>query len=157
MLKAGQTAPDFSLKDAKGQTHKLSDYLGKKIVLYFYPKDDTPGCTAEACNLRDNYEALLEKNIIVLGVSFDDSVSHQKFIKKYELPFPLLSDTDQKVAELYNAKRGSILNFVGAKRITYLINEQQKIIHIFTDVQTKTHTAQILEILDSAEPAINVK
>lgn len=157
MLKAGQTAPDFSLKDAKGQTHKLSDYLGKKIVLYFYPKDDTPGCTAEACNLRDNYEALLEKNIIVLGVSFDDSVSHQKFINKYELPFPLLSDTDKKVAELYNAMRGSILNFVGAKRITYLINEQQKIIHIFTDVQAKTHTSQIMEILDSAEPAINVK
>ena len=147
MLKPGQRAPDFSLKDAQGKVLSLSDFKGKKVILYFYPKDDTPGCTAEACNLRDNYEALLGRDIVVLGVSFDDSSSHQKFIKKYDLPFPLLSDTEKKVAELYGAKRGSILSFVGARRITYLIDEQQKILHIISDVNTGDHTTQILDLL----------
>ncbi len=96
VLKTGQKAPDFSLPDANGTIHHLSDYLGKMVVLYFYPKDDTPDCTAEACNLRDNYEALLAQNIAVLGISYDDRESHQKFIKKYDLPFPLLSDTEKK-------------------------------------------------------------
>ena len=149
MLTAGQTAPDFALKDAQGKTHKLSDYKGKLVVLYFYPKDDTPGCTAEACNIRDNYDDLLKRNIVILGISFDDRESHQKFSEKYKLPFPILSDNDKKVAKQYGAMRGALLSFVGPKRITYLIDEQQKILHVFEKVDTKNHSAQILKLLNS--------
>ncbi len=149
MLSIGQPAPDFSLKDAQGKTHKLSDYKGKIVVLYFYPKDDTPGCTAEACNIRDNYSALLKRNIVILGISFDDQESHKKFSAKYKLPFPILSDNEKKVAEQYGAVRGALLSFVGAKRITYLIDEKQKILHVFNKVDTKNHSAQILNVLNS--------
>ncbi len=149
MLTIGQQAPDFSLKDAQGKTHKLSDYKGKIVVLYFYPKDDTPGCTAEACNIRDNYDDLLKRNLVILGISFDDQNSHQKFSAKYNLPFPILSDSDKKVAEEYGALRGALLSFVGPKRITYLIDENQKILHLFKDVETKNHSAQIVNVLNS--------
>lgn len=149
-LNIGQTAPDFSLPDAGGKMIKLSDYRGKLVVLYFYPKDDTPGCTAEACNLRDNYEALLAQNIAILGISYDDPQSHQKFIKKYNLPFPLLSDTTKKVAEMYGAKSGLFGRLV-ANRITYLIDQDGKILHVFDDVDTKNHTRQILDALKSKQ------
>lgn len=149
-LKAGDQAPDFELKDSNGQVHKLSDYKGKIVTLYFYPKDDTPGCTAEACNLRDNYSELTDRGIVVLGISYDDSASHKEFTEKYNLPFTLLSDTDKEVAEKYNAKK-PIIGALVAKRITYLIGPDGKIIHIFDDVDTKNHTRQILEVLDKAK------
>ena len=147
MLTTGQPAPDFSLKDARGEIHKLSDYKGKIVVLYFYPKDDTPGCTAEACNIRDNYSELIKRDIVILGISFDDQESHQKFSEKYKLPFPILSDSEKNVARQYGAIRGALLSFVGPKRITYLIDEKQNVLHIFEKVDTKNHTAQILNLL----------
>jgi peroxiredoxin Q/BCP len=146
VLPIGTKAPDFELPDADGKMHKLSDYIGHKVILYFYPKDGTPGCTKEACNLRDNYEILQEKGIIILGISYDDAESHQKFIKEHQLPFTLLSDSEKKVADLYGAK-GGILGFVGARRITYLIDENGKIMHVFKDVDTSGHAEQILSIL----------
>jgi len=100
-LNEGQKAPDFTAKDQNGKNISLSDFLGKDVILYFYPKDDTPGCTAEACSFRDNYQSLLSKGFEVLGVSADDEKSHQKFITKYSLPFPLISDTDKNIVESY--------------------------------------------------------
>lgn len=146
LLPIGAKAPDFKLPDAYGEMHKLSDYIGHKVVLYFYPKDGTPGCTNEACNLRDNYEILQEKGIIILGISYDDAESHQKFINEHQLPFTLLSDFDKQVADLYGAK-GGLLGFMGAKRITYLIDEKGKIMHVFKDVDTRGHAEQIFSVL----------
>jgi len=147
MLTVGEIAPDFELKDAEGKTHKLSDYKGKLVALYFYPKDDTPGCTKEACNLRDNFDALLEKGIVVLGVSYDDLESHKKFMEEYDLPFTLLSDAEKKVADMYGAK-GGIFGFVGAKRITYLIDKEGKILHLFDKVNAGNHSQQILAVVE---------
>ena len=147
LLLIGAKAPDFELADAQGRMHKLSDYTGNKVVIYFYPKDDTPGCTKEACNLRDNYEVLLEKEIVILGISYDDADSHRKFSEKYQLPFTLLSDRDKKVADLYGAK-GGILGFIGAKRITYLVDESGKIMHVFDKVDSGRHAEQILEVIE---------
>jgi peroxiredoxin Q/BCP len=147
ILSAGQKAPDFTLYDFQGNAHNLTDYAGKKVVLYFYPKDDTPGCTAEACNLRDNYSLLQEKGLVVLGISFDDADSHQAFTQKYNLPFTLLSDPDKKTAEAYGAKRGGLLSFIGARRITFLIDEKGTVLHVFDDVKTKSHSEQILQFL----------
>jgi len=147
ILKAGSDAPDFSLKDADGKIHSLSGYRGKTVVMYFYPKDDTRGCTAEACNLRDNYDSLLSRGLVILGVSYDDSASHRNFRDKYNLPFALLSDTEKKVAELYGAKpalTGSLM----PKRITYLIDPEGKVMHVFESVDTGNHAAQIIAILD---------
>ena len=146
-LKQGDQAPDFSLKDSNGKVHKLSDYKGKMVVLYFYPKDFTGGCTAEACNLRDNYSELTDKGIVILGVSYDDTASHRKFSEEYNLPFTLLSDTKKEVAEKYNAKQ-PIIGALVSKRITYLIDGDGKIVHIFNDVDAGNHTAQILEIVN---------
>ena len=146
-LHPGDTAPDFELKDGDGKTHKLSAYRGKTVVLYFYPKDDTPGCTAEACNLRDNYQTLLDKGLVVLGVSFDDPSSHKAFAEKYNLPFPLLADTEKEVAEKYGAK-GTFTGLFVAKRITYIIDPEGKIAYRIDDVDTKNHTQQILELLE---------
>lgn len=151
MLKPGQKAPDFSLLDAQGKIHKLSDYSGKTVVLYFYPKDDTPGCTAEACNIRDNYSQLQDRGITILGISFDDQDSHKDFSEKYSLPFPILSDTNKTVSEQYGAKRGPLLGFVGPKRITYLIGPDQTVLHLFEQVQTKSHSAQIIEVVEALE------
>ena len=145
-LIVGDPAPDFALPDGEGKLHKLSDYRGKIVALYFYPKDDTPGCTAEACNLRDNYDSLLTAGIIVLGVSFDDTAAHKKFAAKYHLPFPLLSDSEKKVAELYGAKGGAT-RLMMAKRITYLIDKDGKILHVFDKVDAGNHARQILDIL----------
>ena len=147
-LNPGDPAPDFMLKDGEGKTHTLSDYRGKTVILYFYPKDDTPGCTAEACNLRDNYQTMLEKDLVILGVSFDDTTSHKAFARKYHLPFPLLADTDKKVADQYGAK-GAFTGLFVAKRITYIIDPEGKIAHRIDNVDTKNHTRQILELLEN--------
>ena len=153
LLPIGTEAPDFELVDAQGKIHKLSDYTGNKVVVYFYPKDDTPGCTKEACNLRDNYETLQEEGLIILGISYDNAESHQEFSDKYQLPFTLLSDTDKKVADLYGAK-GGILGFIGAKRITYLIDETGKIMHVFKKVDSGKHAEQILKVLESLDKSV---
>jgi peroxiredoxin Q/BCP len=147
-LEAGQKAPQFEAKNEKGDFIKLSDYLGKKVVLYFYPKDATPGCTAQACDLRDNYEALLKAGYVVLGVSSDDEKSHKKFIEKQSLPFPLLADTDLKVHEAFGTwveKSMYGRQYMGTARTTFVIDEQGIITEIISKVDTKNHTAQILK------------
>jgi len=147
-LKVGDAAPDFKVNDQDGKPVKLSDFKGKKVVLYFYPKDNTPGCTAEACNLRDNYQALQKAGYVVLGVSSDDEKSHQKFISKFELPFTLLADTDKKIHEKYGTwveKSMYGRKYMGTARTTFLIDENGKIEEIIEKVDTKDHTAQILK------------
>lgn len=146
-LQAGDAAPEFAAKDQNGAEVKLADFKGKKVILYFYPKDNTPGCTAQACNLRDNYEVLLSKGYIVLGVSVDDEKSHQKFIKKFDLPFPLLADTDYAIVESYGVWVGKSMygrTFMGIARTTFVINENGVIEEIIGKVDTKNHTDQIL-------------
>jgi thioredoxin-dependent peroxiredoxin len=147
-LKPGDKAPDFTAKDQDGKVHTLKDYKGRKVVLYFYPKDNTQTCTTEACNLRDNYAILKKKGIVVLGVSADDEKSHKKFEKKYSLPFTLLADTDKKIVNDYGIwalKKFMGLTFMGILRKTFLIDENGKIAHIIDKVKSKEHTAQILE------------
>lgn len=147
-LEAGQKAPQFEAKNEKGELIKLSDYLGKKVVLYFYPKDATPGCTAQACDLRDNYDSLLKAGYVVLGVSSDDEKSHKKFIEKQSLPFPLLADTDLKVHEAYGTwveKSMYGRKHMGTARTTFVIDEQGIFTEIISKVDTKNHTAQILK------------
>lgn len=147
-LEVGQLAPEFEAKIETGATIKLSDYRGKKVILYFYPKDATPGCTAQACNLRDNYDALLKAGYVVLGISSDDEKSHKKFIEKQNLPFPLIADTDLKVHEAYGTwveKSMYGRKYMGTARTTFVIDEQGKIAEIIEKVDTKNHTAQILK------------
>ncbi|WP_028982206.1 thioredoxin-dependent thiol peroxidase [Sporocytophaga myxococcoides] len=147
-LNTGDKAPLFEGKDQDGKVVKLSDYKGKKVVLYFYPKDDTPGCTAQACNLRDNYEALLKANYVVLGVSSDDEKSHQKFIKKYNLPFTLIADPDKIINEQYGVwqeKTNFGKTYMGTVRTTFIIDENGVIEEIITKVTTENHTEQILK------------
>lgn len=135
----GEPAPDFTMTDQDGKTHTLSDYKGQKVVVYFYPKDDTPGCTKEACSIRDDY-GLFEKNgIKVFGVSYDDTQSHKKFAKKYDLPFTLLSDTDKSVSEAYGTK-----GFFVASRKTFLIDEQGILHKTYENVTVTGHGAEIL-------------
>ena len=143
--KVGQPAPAFTAKDQSGKTVKLSDYKDNSaVVLYFYPKDDTPGCTAQACSLRDGHGALLASGSVVLGVSADDEKSHADFARKYELPFPLLADPDKKIIKAYGVK----MPLIGiAKRVTFLIDKLGVIRHIVTEVNTKSHEAQVLELL----------
>ena len=146
-LKIGQKAPDFAGPDQEGKSISLNDFKGNKLILYFYPKDDTPGCTAEACNLRDNYEMWLSKGYKVLGISPDHQKSHQKFIAKYNLPFPLISDTDKNIIKTYGAwglKKMYGKEYEGLLRTTFVINEDGKIENIFKKVDTKEHTKQIL-------------
>jgi peroxiredoxin Q/BCP len=146
-LKVGDAAPDFAVNDQNSEPVKLSDLKGKKVVLYFYPKDNTPGCTAEACNLRDNYEALQKKGYVVLGVSKDSEKSHQKFIEKYDLPFSLLADTELDIHEKYGTwveKSMYGKKYMGTARSTFLIDEEGKIEEIIEKVKTKDHAAQIL-------------
>lgn len=146
-LNKGDLAPDFESKDQSGNPVKLSNYRGKKMVMYFYPKDDTPGCTAEACNLRDNYNALQSKGYEILGISSDDEKSHQKFIKKYDLPFTLVADTDKSIHEKYGTwveKSMYGRKYMGTARTTFIINENGKIEDIIEKVDTKNHTEQIL-------------
>lgn len=146
-LKAGDKAPEFQVKDQNGNLVKLSDYKGKKVVLYFYPKDNTPGCTAEACNLKDNHQALKKAGYEVIGVSKDDEKSHQKFIEKYELPFILLADTELDIHGKYGTwveKSMYGKKYMGTARVTFLIDEAGVIEKIIEKVKTKDHSAQIL-------------
>ncbi|AFZ14851.1 alkyl hydroperoxide reductase/ Thiol specific antioxidant/ Mal allergen [Crinalium epipsammum PCC 9333] len=138
-LTVGTTAPEFTAKDTNGNTVSLSNLAGKKVVLYFYPKDDTPGCTKQACSFRDNYSAYQGKDIVVLGISKDDETSHQKFTEKYNLPFPLLADVDGSIIKAYDVDGGGY-----AKRVTYVVDENGKIIHVDSSVKTETHASDIL-------------
>ena len=147
-LEVGNSAPQFESKDQNGNTIKLSDFKGKKVVLYFYPKDNTPGCTAQACNLRDNYEALQKAGYVVLGVSTDSEKSHQKFIEKQELPFSLIADEDKTIHEAYGTwveKSMYGRKYMGTARTTFIIDEEGKIEEIIEKVKTKEHTNQILK------------
>ena len=147
-LQPNTPAPDFSLQDQSGNTHNLADYRGRKVALYFYPKDDTPGCTAQACNLRDNIGALTDKGIVVLGASTDDAASHGKFEKKYDLNFPLLADTEKTLVNDYGVwgeKNFMGKTYMGTNRVTYLIDENGNIAHVIEKVDTKDHTRQILD------------
>jgi peroxiredoxin Q/BCP len=149
-LTTGMQAPEFTAADQDGNQVSLNDFRGKKVVLYFYPKDDTPGCTAEACDFRDNYTGLVAKGIAVLGVSVDDEASHKKFVSKHSLPFPLLADTDHKIVEAYGVwteKNMYGKKYMGIQRTTFLIDENGIIRHILKKVDTKNATAQVLELL----------
>jgi peroxiredoxin Q/BCP len=149
-LNEGDKAPDFTGIDQNGNTISLADFSGKKLVLYFYPKDDTPGCTAEACNLRDNHQMLLSKGIDVVGVSADIVAKHLKFSEKYDLPFPLLADTDRHIISAYGVwgkKKFMGREFDGIHRETFVINEYGKIVKIFYKVNTKAHAEEILKAL----------
>jgi peroxiredoxin Q/BCP len=146
-LKVGDKAPDFSIKNQDGKEYSLKDYAGKKVVLYFYPKDDTPGCTAESCNLRDNYSSLKKKGYEVIGVSVDNEKSHKKFAKKFDLPFNLLADTEKKMVNDYGVWGEKTLfgrKYMGIIRTTFIIDEKGKIEKIIDDVETGDHTAQVL-------------
>lgn len=146
-LKIGDLAPDFELSDQFGDTHRLSAYRGKKVILYFYPKDDTPGCTTEACSFRDSYADFRKLGTIILGVSADSSKSHAKFQEKYSLPFTLLSDTEHKVCEMYGVwqlKKYMGKEYFGIVRTTYLIDEDGKIISIFLKVKPENHAQEII-------------
>lgn len=146
----GSIAPDFTLKDQNDKSHKLSDYRGKKVVLYFYPKDSTPGCTIEACNFRDDNTQYEKKGTVILGISVDDMKSHKKFSENKKLSFTLLSDVDKKVVEKYGVWKEK--NFMGKKymgtsRETFIIDEKGKIIKHFDKVNVITHSKEILEML----------
>ncbi|MCE7066485.1 thioredoxin-dependent thiol peroxidase [Dyadobacter sp. CY326] len=146
-LQVGDPAPAFIAKDQDGNEVKLTDFKGEKVILYFYPKDDTPGCTAQACNLRDNYDVLLSRGYKVLGVSVDDEKSHRKFIKKYNLPFPLLADTDLKIVNDYGVwaeKKTFGHEYMGIIRTTFVIDENGVIEEVVQKVDTENHTDQIL-------------
>jgi len=146
ILKIGDDAPSFTLPDSQGNQINSNDFKGKWIVLYFYPKDDTPGCTAEACHFRDDFKLLESLGAKVIGISIDDSFSHKKFAEKYNLPFPLLSDASGEVASRY----GALNNFLViklAKRYTYLINPQGKIAKIYLSIDTSKHSQEIIDDL----------
>ncbi len=145
-LKVGDKAPDFTLLDQNGEEQTLSNYLGENIVVYFYPKDDTPGCTKEACSIRDNFTIFEESNIVVFGISYDSPSSHKKFADKYNLPFILLSDSAKSVAKLYNSN-----GFFTAKRNTFLIDKAGKIFKIYKNVNVTTHTENILADFSNLE------
>jgi peroxiredoxin Q/BCP len=150
MLKEGDMAPDFTVKNQKGEKVKLSDFRGQKVVLYFYPKDDTPGCTKEACSLRDSFEIFEKKGVKILGVSNDDQQKHQKFISKYNLPFDLLADTDKTVVNLYGVYGEKSMygkKYMGIHRKTFLIDENGKIAKIFDKVNVSKHAEEILEAI----------
>ncbi len=147
-LKIGDPAPKFAAPDQDGNMVSLDDFDGKKLVLYFYPKDNTPGCTAEACDLRDNFDKFIAQGYEILGVSPDSEKSHQNFIKKYDLPFRLLSDVDKKILESYNAwgeKKMYGKTYMGVLRKTFVISEDGIIDNIIDKVKTKEHSNQILE------------
>lgn len=147
-LEVGKPAPSFEAKDQNGNIIKLADFKGRKVVLYFYPKDNTPGCTAQACNLRDNYEALQKAGYIVLGISSDSEKSHQKFIEKQDLPFPLIADEDLKVHEAFGTwveKSMYGRKYMGTARKTFIIDENGILSEIIEKVNTKEHSNQILK------------
>jgi len=150
VLKTGQTAPTFELNDQSGTLHRLDDYRGKRVLLYFYPKDDTPGCTTEACSFRDDYSAYRDEDVVILGVSPDSVESHTNFSEKYQLPFPLLSDPDHRVCEQYGVWGKKTMfgkEFQGVIRTTYVIDSEGIIAHVFEDVKPEGHSAEVLEAL----------
>jgi len=151
-LTAGMPAPHFEGTDQNGNTVKLSDFLGKKVILYFYPKDNTPGCTAQACSLRDNYNDLLQKGFVVLGVSPDSEKSHLNFSGKYNLPFPLIADTEKKILTAYDAYGEKMMygkKVTGVIRTTFIIDEKGIIEKVIKKVNTKEHATQIFKMYDN--------
>lgn len=149
-LAEGEKAPDFKAKDQNGNVVSLKDFIGKKVALYFYPEDDTPTCTIEACNLRDNYSALKKAGLVVLGVSPDDKKKHKKFEEKYNLPFTLLEDPDKKIIDKYGVwgeKNMYGRKYMGLLRTTFLIDEKGVIIKIFKKPKSKIHSEEILKAL----------
>jgi len=150
-IQSGILAPDFELSDETGVMRKLSDFRGKPVVLYFYPKDDTPGCTTEACNFRDDYLAYEKAGVVILGVSPDSVKSHVKFKQKFSLPFPLLADEDHKVCELYNVwalKKYMGREYMGILRTTFLIDADGQIVRVFEKVKPAEHSAELLDVLE---------
>ena len=148
MISTGDKVPDLTIPDQHGNPVSLADFRGKKVVLYFYPKDQTPGCTAEACNLRDNYELLQKQGYEVLGVSTDSEKSHQKFIAKEKLPFTLLADTEKKLHEAFGTwveKSMYGRKYMGTARVTFIINENGLIEEVISKVDTKDHSRQIMK------------
>ena len=146
-LKEGDKAPDFAVTDQAGNTVRLKDLRGKKVVLYFYPKDDTPGCTREACSFRDSFSKFKKRGIEVFGVSLDSEKSHQKFIDKFSLPFPLLADTERKLSEsfgTYGEKKFMGRKYMGNHRMTFLIDEKGKVKKIFEKVNPEEHAEEVL-------------
>jgi peroxiredoxin Q/BCP len=141
-LAVGSDAPTFTVKDTNGNTVSLSDFKGKTVVLYFYPKDDTPGCTKQACSFRDAVDQYKSKDIVILGVSADDEASHQAFTQKYNLNFPLLADTDKSLIKAYDVDGGGY-----AKRVTYVIDGNGKITQVDSSVNTSTHASDVLAAL----------
>ena len=150
-LKIGDKAPGFNAVDHEGNPVSLEAFKGQKVILFFYPKDNTPGCTAEACNLRDNYDDLLEKGFQIIGVSADPEDSHRKFAEKYRLPFPLIPDTEKNILKKYDVwglKKFMGREYQGINRTTFVISEDGKIENIITKVKTKDHADQILSEMD---------
>jgi len=149
-MEIGKLAPDFELLGSDGNMHKLSDYKGKKVILYFYPKDNTPGCTAQACDIRDNYKKITDENCIVIGISKDNLKSHNKFIEKFELPFILLSDEEKVICELYDVIKEKNMygkKVLGIERSTFIIDENGILIKEFRKVNAKKHITLLLENL----------
>jgi len=147
-LLAGSKAPDFQLKDNKGDLHELSDYLRQTVIVYFYPKDDTPGCTKEACSFRDSYQEYRAAGIEVIGISPDSESSHSKFIEKYDLPFTLLSDPDHAVCEAFGVwglKKTMGREYEGVHRTTFVINPDGLIKHVFENVKPSDHSQEVLD------------
>ena len=150
-LKIGDHAPNFSGIDQNDKINTLLDFKGKKLAIYFYPKDNTPGCTVQACNLRDNYEGLKKAGIQILGISADSIVSHQKFADKFSLPFPLIADEDRTIIDLFGVwgpKKFMGKEYDGIHRTTFLINENQQIVGIIEKPKTKDHATEIIEIFN---------
>ncbi|MFA6979420.1 MAG: thioredoxin-dependent thiol peroxidase [Ignavibacteriaceae bacterium] len=150
MIEEGKFAPSFSLTDQDGKTHSLKDYLGKNVVLYFYPKDNTPGCTKEACSFRDEIAFFKKNNTVILGISADSVKSHKNFSDKFSLPFPLLSDESKKMIEAYGVWKEKSMygkKYLGIERTTVIIDEKGKIKKIFPKVKVEGHTEEVLEAL----------
>lgn len=152
MIKEGNVAPAFTAKNANGETVRLKDLRGQKVVLYFYPKDDTPGCTKEACSFRDAFSAFKRRGIEILGVSTDSEASHKKFTAKYKLPFTLVADPDHSIADsygVYGEKKFMGRTYMGVKRITFLIDENGKIKKVFEKVKPEEHAKEVLEAFET--------
>jgi len=152
LLSVGTKAPDFSTFDQNGKRVSLQDFLGKKVVLYFYPKDNTPGCTKEACAFRDKISLFQDRNVVVIGVSIDSIKSHKSFVDKYQLPFTLLSDTDKDIVEAYGVWGEKTLygkKYFGINRVTYLIDESGNIAKVFAKVKPEIHAEEILGVLEN--------
>jgi peroxiredoxin Q/BCP len=148
MIKEGNAAPDFTATNTNGETIRLKDLRGKKVVLYFYPKDDTPGCTKEACSFRDAFSDFRKHDIEVIGISTDSEASHKKFTTKYQLPFTLLADTDHSIADaygVYGEKKFMGRTYMGVKRMTFLIDEKGKVRKVFEKVKPEEHAREVLE------------